>query len=92
MVVHVVLPMITLETETVVVASPTAALDLVIKTDLEVKPSEAQLSLNYVPASPIHAPMSPNYHPGPDTEFEPFEDESDPIEYDTPKAAKPLPS
>ncbi|GJV35756.1 hypothetical protein Tco_1408233 [Tanacetum coccineum] len=91
--VHAVLPEVALEVEAAVVASPTVVLDLVLESELEAEPSEASLSIDYVPASPVHATASPDYHPGPDTESEPFEDESEePIKDDTPKADKPLPT
>ncbi|GJU37657.1 hypothetical protein Tco_1186011 [Tanacetum coccineum] len=86
-----VLPEITLEAvTTVIVAPPTATLDLAIESDPEVEPSEALPSLDYVSSSPIHALASPDYHLGTNTKSEPFEDESEPIE-DAPEAAKPLP-
>nr|GEX36598.1 hypothetical protein [Tanacetum cinerariifolium] len=78
--------------EAAVVSSPTAILDLAIKSDLEVEPSEAPPSPNYVPSYHIYAPASPDYYPGPDTESEPFEDKFEPIEDDAPEAAKPLPA
>ncbi|GKC40318.1 hypothetical protein Tco_1052702 [Tanacetum coccineum] len=54
-----------------VVTLPTAALDLVIESDLKVEPSKALPSPDYVPSSPIHAPVSPDYHPGSDTKSPP---------------------
>ncbi|GJS60466.1 hypothetical protein Tco_0655250 [Tanacetum coccineum] len=91
--VHAILPEVALEVEATVVALPTVVLDLTLESDPEVEPSEASLSIDYVPASPVHASASPDYHPGPDTESEPFEDESEePIEDDTPEAAEPLPT
>ncbi|GKC08229.1 hypothetical protein Tco_0999839 [Tanacetum coccineum] len=98
MVVPAVLPEIAPKAEVTVVASPTVVLDLVIESDLEAEPfeaepSEASLSPDYVPASPIHAPALPDYHLGPYTESEPFEDESkDLIEDVAPEASKPLPA
>ncbi|GJS13547.1 hypothetical protein Tco_0408019 [Tanacetum coccineum] len=88
-----VLPEITLEAKAAVVASPTPILDVVIESDPEAEPYEALLSLDYVPASPIHAPASPDYHPGSNKESKPFEDESEvPIKDITPEAAEPLPA
>ncbi|GKB04897.1 hypothetical protein Tco_0833092 [Tanacetum coccineum] len=82
------IPKIALEAATRV-ASPTITLDHAIDSDLEVEPSEAPPSLDYVPFSLIHAPASPDYHLGPDTKSEPFEDKSKPIE-DALKVAEPL--
>nr|GEW20177.1 hypothetical protein [Tanacetum cinerariifolium] len=87
MAIHAVLPDISSEA-VVVVALPTAVLEHVIESHQEVEPSEVSLSLDYVPSSPIRAPISPDCHPGPDTDIEPIEDESEPIE-DVPKAAEP---
>ncbi|GJU20447.1 hypothetical protein Tco_1153789 [Tanacetum coccineum] len=93
MAVPTVLPKISPEAKAAVVASPTAILDLVIESDPEVEPSEALLSPDYIPAAPVHAPTSRDYHTGSDTESEPFEDESEePFEDDAPEAAEPLPA
>ncbi|GJU39135.1 putative reverse transcriptase domain-containing protein [Tanacetum coccineum] len=93
MAVPAVLPEIAPEAEATVVASPTVVLDLVIESDLGAELSEASLSPDYVPASPIHAPDLPDYHPGPYTESEPFEDESkDLIKDVAPEASEPLPA
>ncbi|GKA60643.1 hypothetical protein Tco_0760050 [Tanacetum coccineum] len=70
-------------------AEPTTSLDLAIEPDLEAEPSNAQPSSDYVPSSPILVPVSPDYHPGPDTESAPIEDESEPNE-DAPEVAEPL--
>ncbi|GKA14309.1 hypothetical protein Tco_0693955 [Tanacetum coccineum] len=83
-----VLPEIALEA-TAVVAPPNAVLDLAIESDLEVEPSKASPSPDYVPSFTIHAPASTDYHPGPDIKSEPFKDESEPIE-DAPETAEPL--
>ncbi|GKB23006.1 hypothetical protein Tco_0862407, partial [Tanacetum coccineum] len=72
-----------------IVASPIIALDHAIDSDLEVEPSEALPSLDYVPFSLIYALASPDYHLGPDTKSEPFEDKSKPIE-DALEVAEPL--
>ncbi|GJV20030.1 hypothetical protein Tco_1369050 [Tanacetum coccineum] len=72
-----------------IVASPTIALDHAIDSNLEVEPFEATPSPDYVPFSLIHAPALPDYHLGPDTKSEPFEDESKPIE-DALEVAEPL--
>ncbi|GJU84269.1 hypothetical protein Tco_1291815 [Tanacetum coccineum] len=73
------LPEIAPESAAVVVTPPTATPDLTIKTDPQAEPSKAPLSPNYVPFAPIYAPASPDYHPESDIEFEPSEDESEPI-------------
>ncbi|GJY72128.1 hypothetical protein Tco_0475831 [Tanacetum coccineum] len=74
---------------TAIVTSPTVTLDLVVESDIEVKPYEALPSPDYVPSSPIHAPASLDYHPRLDNKSEPMEDESEPIE-DAPESATPL--
>ncbi|GJW16247.1 hypothetical protein Tco_0020380 [Tanacetum coccineum] len=93
MVVPTILPEIAPEVEAIMVASPTIVLDLILESALEAEPSKALLSPDYVPASPIHAPALPAYHPGSDTESEPFEDESEePFEDGALDAAEPLPA
>nr|GEU99627.1 hypothetical protein [Tanacetum cinerariifolium] len=87
------LPEVALEVEAAVVVSPTVVLDLALKSDPEAEPSEAPLSIDYVPASHVYASASPGYHLGLDIKSKPFEDESEvPIKDDTPEAAKPLPT
>ncbi|GJX43654.1 putative reverse transcriptase domain-containing protein [Tanacetum coccineum] len=91
--VPVILLEIALEAEAAMVASPTSVLDLVLKSDPEAEPSKAPLSPNYVPASHVYASVSPDYHPGSNTEFEPFEEESEESSEDeAPEVAKPLPT
>nr|GEU52982.1 hypothetical protein [Tanacetum cinerariifolium]GEU57751.1 hypothetical protein [Tanacetum cinerariifolium] len=87
MAIHAVLPKISPEA-VAVVALPMAVLDHVIESEPEAEPSKVSLSLNYVPSSPIHALISPDCHPGPDTYIEPIEDESDPIK-GIPEVAEP---
>ncbi|GJV35272.1 hypothetical protein Tco_1407749 [Tanacetum coccineum] len=70
--VHAILPEVALEVEATVVALPTVVLDLTLESGPEVEPSEASLSIDYVPASLVHASASPDYHPGLDTESEPL--------------------
>ncbi|GJT71621.1 hypothetical protein Tco_1030907 [Tanacetum coccineum] len=91
--VPVILPEIALEVEAPMVALPTAVLDLVFESDPEVEPSEALLSSDYVPTSPVYTLVSPDYHPGSDTESKPFEEESkESSEVDTLKVGEPLPT
>nr|GEU48618.1 hypothetical protein [Tanacetum cinerariifolium] len=91
-VVPIILPEIAPEAEAALVASPTPVLDLAIESDLEVEPSKALPSPDYVSVSHIHAPTSPGYHPRLDTESVPFEDEFEPIEDDSLEASEPLPA
>ncbi|GJT11789.1 hypothetical protein Tco_0858831 [Tanacetum coccineum] len=58
-VVHAVLPEIAPEAEAAIVASPTPVLDLAIESDLEVEPSKAPPSPDYILVSPIHALSHP---------------------------------
>ncbi|GJY69609.1 reverse transcriptase domain-containing protein [Tanacetum coccineum] len=58
-VVHAVLPEIAPEAEAAIVASPTPVLDLAIESDLEVEPSKAPPSPDYISVSPIHALSHP---------------------------------
>ncbi|GJZ36823.1 hypothetical protein Tco_0583014 [Tanacetum coccineum] len=58
-VVPAVLPEIAPEAEAAIVASPTPVLDLAIESDLEVEPSKAPPSPDYISVSHIHALSHP---------------------------------